>query len=262
MELRELGSTGVMIPEVGLGTWKYRGGSAPLRRGIELGATFIDTAEVYRTEDAVAEAITGLRDRIFLATKVSGDNLSYAQVLQAAEASLKRLRTDVIDLYQIHWPSQWTPIKETMRAMEDLVDMGKVRYIGVSNFSRLEFEEAQAAMTRHQIVANQMQYSLLSRDIEHDIEDFYGPNKITLIAYSPLGGGALARSGRSLDAIDNIVAATGRTAAQVALNWCLSRPGVVVIPKSDRHDRVEEDCGASGWYLTAAQVASLDEAFA
>src|SRR5688572_28063843 len=105
MELRELAATGVMIPEIGLGTWKYRGGTAPLKRGLEIGANFIDTAEVYGTEPVVAEAIRGQRDKLFLATKVSGGHLKYKDVLKAAHASLKRLGVEVIDLYQVHWPN-------------------------------------------------------------------------------------------------------------------------------------------------------------
>src|SRR5215510_13898289 len=118
MELQPFGNTGVMVPEIGLGTWKYRGGVEPLRRGIDLGAYLIDTAEIYRTEDVVGQAIQGLRERVFIATKVSGAHLSYDQVLHAAEGSLRLLDTEVIDLYQIHWPNTRVPIKETMQAME------------------------------------------------------------------------------------------------------------------------------------------------
>ena len=127
MEYKELGRTGVMIPEVGLGTWKYRGGPEPLRRGIELGATLIDTAEMYRTEDAVGQAIRGIRDRVFVATKVLGSNLRYDDVMRAAEKSLRLLDDPVIDLYQIHWPSRSVPIAETMRAMETLADRGVIK---------------------------------------------------------------------------------------------------------------------------------------
>ena len=127
MEYRELGSTGVMAPEIGLGTWKYRGGVEPLRRGIELGANLIDTAEMYKTEDAVGEAIKGRRDKVFLATKVLGSNLRHDSVLRAAENSLRLLDDDVIDLYQIHWSNRSVPIAETMGAMEELVERGMVR---------------------------------------------------------------------------------------------------------------------------------------
>src|SRR5918997_3015950 len=120
VQLKELGNTGVMVPEVGLGTARYTGGVEPLRRGIELGAFLVDTAEMYRTEDAVDQAVKGIRDRVFIATKVMGSHLRYDQVLRAAESSLRRLDTDHIDLYQIHWPNSGVPIKETMRAMETL----------------------------------------------------------------------------------------------------------------------------------------------
>src|SRR5947207_9868513 len=126
MELTPLSNTGVMVPEIGLGAWKYSGGVEPLHRGIELGAFLIDTAEVYGTEDAVGRAVKGLRDKVFIATKVSGGHLRPDDVLRAAEASLRELQTDTIDLYQIHWPNSSVPIKETMRAMESLVDRGVV----------------------------------------------------------------------------------------------------------------------------------------
>ena len=126
MEQKELGKTGVMVSEIGLGTWRYRGGVKPLQKGIELGATLIDTAEMYRTEDAVGQAIAGRRDDVFLATKVLGSHLRYDQVLRAADESLRRLAVDRIDLYQIHWSNRSVPISETMRAMEDLIDAGKV----------------------------------------------------------------------------------------------------------------------------------------
>src|ERR1051326_7566555 len=117
MQLHDLGGTGTLVPEIGLGTWRYRGGVAPLRRGLELGATLIDTAEIYGTEDVVGQAIKDWPDEVFLATKVSGDHLRWAGVLKAADASLRRLGIRTIDLYQVHWPDQRVPIAETMRAM-------------------------------------------------------------------------------------------------------------------------------------------------
>ncbi len=117
IELKQLGNTGVMVSEIGLGTWKYRGGVEPLRRGIELGAYLIDTAEIYRTENVVGQAIQGMRERVFIATKVSGEHLRADAVLRAADASLRLLGTEVIDLYQIHWPNARVPIKETMQAI-------------------------------------------------------------------------------------------------------------------------------------------------
>ena len=228
MEYRELGRTGVMIPEVGLGTWKYRGGPEPLRRGIELGATLVDTAEMYRTEDAVGAAIKGMRDRVFVATKVLGSNLRYDQVLQAAEKSLRLLDDDCIDLYQIHWPSHSVPIAETMRAMEELVDRGMVRYIGVSNFSVSQMQEAQAAMSHNTIVCNQVLYNLKRRGIERDLVPYCEERGITVMAYTPLADGSLAvrprmRAGKQWEALESVAREAGKTPAQVALNWCLTR---------------------------------------
>src|SRR3989338_9876231 len=187
----ELGKTGVQLPEIGLGTLQYSGGLEPLRKGVSLGAILIDTAEMYGTEEVVGEAVKGQRQQVFIATKVSGNHLRYDEVLRAAENSLKRLGTDYIDLYQIHWPDPGVPLKETMRAMETLVDAGKVRFIGVSNFYLKNLEEAQACMTKYRIVSNQVKYSLMQRGVEEDMLAYCQENNITLIAYSPLDRGRL-----------------------------------------------------------------------
>ena len=267
MEFKELGNTGVMIPEIGLGTWKYTGGDAPLRRGIELGAYLIDTAEMYRNEDRVGQAIKGLRDRVFLATKVLGSNLRYDQVLKAAETSLRRLDVDYIDLYQIHWPNPRVPIKETMEAMGKLVDAGLVKYVGVSNFSTRDLQQAQAAMPNVPIVSNQVLYNLKHREIEQDLLPYCQKNRVTLIAYTPLADGSLAarprlRGDQRLQVLEQVAGEVGKTMAQVALNWCTSRPNVMAIPKSNSIARTVENCGASGWRLSAGQVGLLDQAFA
>ncbi len=266
MECKELGATGVKIPEIGLGTWQYSGGAEPITRGISLGATLIDTAEMYGTEGVVGEAAKGQRERLFIASKVSGSHLRYDEVLRAAASSLQKLQTDYIDLYQIHWPDPSVPLKETMRAMEALVDAGKVRFIGVSNFYVKNLEEAQACMTRHRIVSNQVKYSLMNRGIEEDTLDYCQKNRITIIAYSPLDKGALtarpaARNKAAMSVLQKIALETGKTTAQVALNWCVSRPNVIAIPKSDRVERVVENCQASGWRLTPRQTEALGRAF-
>ena len=281
MELKELGATGVMLPEIGLGTWKYSGGSQPLQRGIQLGAFLIDTAEMYRTEDQVGRAVNGIRGRVFIATKVLGGHLRYDQVLRAAESSLRLLETDYIDLYQIHWPNSSVPIAETMKAMEELANSGMVKYIGVSNFSVRELQEAQQAMTHHPIVSNQVLYNLKRRKIEADLLPYCHRQGITILAYTPLASGALtspatsrkARRGlrRTTDkllgrgpqqnALQSIAREMGKTPAQVALNWCTSQPNVIAIPKSNSVARTEENCGASGWRLTPAQLDRLNQAF-
>jgi len=278
--LKELGSTGVMVPELGLGTWKYRGGVEPLRRGIELGAFLIDTAEMYRTEDMVGRAVSGIRDRVFIATKVLGSHLRYDQVLRAAEDSLRQLDVGCIDLYQVHWPNSSVPMQETMRAMETLVDSGQVKFIGVSNFSVKEMEEARSAMSKYPIVSNQVLYSLKRRGIERELLPYCQRNQITVLAYTPLADGSLApapssgplrrtlgRASRLLGrdqgipALQQVADKAGKTPAQVALSWCISRPGVIAIPKSNSLARTEENCGASGWSLSAEQIRALDEAF-
>jgi diketogulonate reductase-like aldo/keto reductase len=266
MEMRPLGNTSMMIPEIGLGVWKYRGGAEPLRRGIELGAFLIDTAEMYRTEDAVGQAVKGIRDKVFIASKVSGGNLRYDDVLRAADASLRKLEADYMDLYQIHWPNSSVPIKETMRAMETLVDRGVVKYIGVSNFSVGQLRAAQAAMSKYPVVSNQVLYNLNSREIEDDLLPYCQQQSVTIIAYTPLDDGRLATKARfrrslGMKVMEEIVAQTQKTLAQVALNWCTAHPHVIAIPKSDSVARTEENCGASGWRLSPAQMQRLDEAF-
>ena len=262
MEYKKLGDTDVDVPEIGLGVWAYRGGAGPLRKGISLGAFLVDTAESYGTEDAVGEAVARMRDRVFVATKVSPEHFRYADVIKAADASLKRLATDRIDLYQLHWPNDSIPIAETMRAMDKLVEEGKVRFIGVSNFSVAQLTEAQAA-SANKIVANQVRYSLAARDIERDVLPFCQQSNVTVIAYSPLAKGmgnlrAAVRGG----ALSKVAEATGRTEAQVALNWCVSKDNVIAIPKSDSTERTEENCLASGWRLSEEHARMLDEASA
>ena len=241
-------------------------GPAPCGGGIELGAFLIDAAEMYRNEESVGQAIKGLRDKVFLATKVLGSNLRYDQVLNAAEESLRRLDVDLIDLYQIHWPNSRVPIQETMKAMAALVDSGSVKYVGVSNFSKRELQEAQAAMPNVPIVSNQVLYNLKRREIERDLLPYCQDNGITVIAYTPLADGSLAakprlRSDQRVQALEQIAAQVGKTMAQVALNWCFSHRNVMVIPKTNSVDRTVENCGASGWRLSAEQINLLDRSF-
>ncbi len=267
MKTKPLGGTGIRLPEIGLGAWQYRGGVAPLRRGVELGANLIDTAEMYRTEDTVGEAVRDMRERVFVASKVSGDHLGYDQVLRAADESLRRLGIDTIDLYQIHWPSRSTPIAETLRAMETLVDTGRVRYIGVSNFSTDELDDARSAMKHHPIVSNQVLYNLRHREIERSLMPYCLRHDVTIIAYTPLDSGKLAGkpgmfAARDARVLHDVAGTYGKTAAQVALNWCTAHEGVIAIPKSDSIERTEENCGASDWRLSREDMARLDRAFA
>lgn len=256
---KQLGRTGVMVPEVALGTWQYEGGSGPLLRGIELGARFIDTAERYKTEYIVGNALDGVRD-VFVATKVRHEDLDHDNVIRAAKASLAALKLQTIDLYQIHRPNPAIELKETMAAMDKLVDDGLVCHIGVSNFSIDQLKQAQD-LSRHPIVSNQLRYSLVDRAVEKGMLDYCTQSGITLLAYSPLarGLGALAAPGGNT--LAEVAAKEGRSQAQVALNWCLSRPQVVVIVRASTIPHMEDVCGASGWDLSTDSIERLNAAY-
>lgn len=265
MNFKFLGDTNLKIPEIGLGTWNYRGGVEPLKEGIKLGANLIDTAEGYYTEDVVGEAVSGSREDVIIATKVSGRHLGYEDVLWACESSLKKLGTDYIDLYQIHWPNPAFPIRDTMEAMEKLVDEGLVHYVGVSNFSVSQMKEAQHYFPNYKIQSNQVRYHLNDRDIEDGLLSYCIENNITVLAYTPLDSGKLCKTGGfqsdNMNVLNEIAANNGKTPGQVALNWCISRENVMAIPKSDSIERTVENCGASGWYLSTEEIDLLDEVF-
>ena len=260
MNAKPLGNTGLQVPELALGTWQYRGGVEPLRVGIELGASFVDTAEAYGTEPVVGQAIRGMRDRIFLASKISPRHFRERDVIRAAECSLRQLGTHYLDLYQLHWPNYTVPIGETMSAMERLVEAGKIRFIGVSNFTVSDLRRAQTALSSARIVSNQVSYSLLDRSPEQELIPYCEANQISLLAFSPLarGFGALRKADRG-DALGQIAAALQKTRAQVALNWCLSHSPVIAIFKADKVEHVRENCAASGWVLTPEQRRFLEQ---
>lgn len=258
MELKRLGNSSAWLPEIGFGTWNYSGGVAPLRAAIERGAYLIDTAETYGSEPVVGEAIRGLRARVFLATKVRPGNFRLRDLLKAADASLRRLGTDYLDLYQLHWPNETVPIAETMRGMADLVDAGKIRFIGVSNFSAGQLRKAQAALSRHRIVSNQVRYSLIDRTIERELLNYCGQNDVTILAFSPLASGLPHLHARDpKEALRTVSARVGKSEAQVALNWVISKDGVVAISKASTVEHVVETCGASGWRLPSEAMEAL-----
>ena len=259
MNSKQLGRTGVYLSEIGWGTWNYKGGTEQLQRGIELGAPFIDTAESYGTEAIVGRAIQGMRNQVFVATKVSPVNFRRRDLFAAAERSLKNLGSECIDLYQLHRPNYTVALEETMAAMEDLVEMGKVRFIGVSNFSIDELKKAQKALSKHRIVSNQVRYNLVERTIDRDLLPYCQENGITVIAYSPLARG-LDTIGRldSKHLLSEIAATAGKTKAQVALNWCIQQLGVLAITTASSIKHVEENCGASGWQLLPEQIQLLN----
>jgi diketogulonate reductase-like aldo/keto reductase len=258
--MKSLGASHARIPEIGLGTWGFHAGPRVLRAGLEVGALFIDTAESYGSEAAVGEAIQSRRSEVFLASKVSPEHFRRKDLLQAPESSLARLKTDYLDLYQLHRPNEKIPIEEPLSALEDLVDGGKVRFIGVSNFSVAQLRRAQQALRKHSIVSNQVRLNLGDRTAMSELLPWCQANRVTIIAYSPL-----AREFQRIHDCDPkgslaaLAAETGRTPAQIALNWCLCHEGVVAIPKSNDARRVVENCGASGWRLSVEQVRRLNE---
>jgi len=259
MMVKELGRTGVFLPEVGIGTWDYHGGPNPLRRGLEAGALFIDTAESYGTERVVGEALKGLRDHVFVATKVSPENFRRARLRTLVDASLQRLGIDTIDLLQLHGPNPAIPIQETMDALADLVDVGKVRFVGVSNFSVAQLEEAQRALRTHPIVSNQVRYNLIDRTIEKGLLPYCQANHITVIAYSPLARGLdRIRDCDPAGVLDQFSREIGKSPAQIALNWCLCKEGIVAVPKGNSEEHILDNCAASDWRLSAEQVDLLD----
>ena len=264
MDAKPLGKSGVTLSEVGFGTWQFSGDAAVIQRAIDLGAFLIDTAESYNTEERVGRAIAGRRDEVFLATKVSPHHFRRADVLTACDRSLAALDVETIDLYQLHAPSDSVPIEETMGAMADLVAAGKVRHIGVSNFSVAEMQAAEAALGADRIVENQIKYSLFDHEFADTVIPYCEERGITVLAYSSLEQGAfereMRRNARLAETMANVCAETGKTAAQTLLNWTLRSPVVITIPKTNTLARVDENCGASGWRLTDAQWRALTDA--
>jgi diketogulonate reductase-like aldo/keto reductase len=261
LESRELGRTGEKVTTIGMGTWNMGNYSSPgqkadqiraLKKGIELGINLIDTAELYargKSEEVVAEAIRGQRDKVFIATKVSENHLHHDDLISSCEASLRRLGVSQIDLYQVHWPSDTIPIKETMGAMEELVRAGKIRYIGVSNFDVKLTEEARASLSRSDVVSNQVEYSLSNRGVESDVLPYCEKEKMTLIAYSPLARGRIASSGvpKALLAKYNL------TPAQAMLNWVTRSEQVVAIPKAADMGHLEQNASSVDVRMTESE---------
>lgn len=259
MMIKELGKTGVYLPEVGMGTWDYRAGPGPLRRGLEAGSLFIDTGESYGTEHIIGEALKGFRQHVFVATKLSPQNFSHFRLRVSVDSSLQRLGLDTIDLLQLHEPNPAIAIQETMDALAAVVDAGKVKFVGVSNFSVAQLIEAQRAFQPYPIVSNQLRYNLIDRTIEKDLLPYCKAHHITVIAYSPLARGL----DRMQDCdphglLANLSRSVGKSPAQIAINWCLCKEGVVAIPKGNSEAHILENCAASDWRLSADHLSLLD----
>jgi diketogulonate reductase-like aldo/keto reductase len=248
------------VTAIGMGTWGIGGYETPdysndnesieaLRYGLELGINLIDTAEFYgagHSEEIVGKAIKEYeRESIFIISKVWPSHFRYKDVLKAAKNSVKRLNT-YIDLYLLHWPNPDVPLSETMRAMEELVDEGLIRYIGVSNFNLSLLQEAQSVMKRYEVVANEVKYSLRDRWVEKELLPYMEKERIALIAYTPLEKGRLAKN----KCLAEIGKKYNKTSAQVALNWLIWKENVIAIPKANNRKHLEENFGAMGWRLS------------
>ncbi len=268
MEKRSLGRTREKVPVIGMGTWEmgdvHNEGRVleikALRRGIELGMTLIDTAEMYgngNAEKLVGEAVKDIRDEVFIATKVSPQHFGHEDVLKACEGSIGRMGVKYIDLYQLHWPSSQIPIGETMKAMEELVSRGKIRYIGVSNFSVDQTLKAREALPRSEIASNQVRYSLTHRAIESELLPFCEREKLTVIAYSPLDTGKLPSKRIPQPLLDKY----GVTPAQLMLDWVTHRDAVVAIPKAAKVEHVEKNAAALNARMSRDDYETLSRKF-
>lgn len=258
--------SGETVPALGQGTW-YLGDDrgaraqeiATLRRGLDLGATLIDTAEMYgdgRAEELVGEAIAGRRDEVFLVSKVYPHNASRRGAVDACERSLKRLKTDRIDLYLLHWRGT-VPFGETVEAFESLKTSGKIRHWGVSNLDLDDMRELWRVPFGPNVATNQLLYNLSRRGIEWDLLPWLRERNVPVMAYSPI------EQGRILNNAELVALARegGMTAAQMALAWLLAQPQVIVIPKTARRDHLEQNMAALEHPLSAAQLAELDRIF-
>ncbi|MFO7170386.1 MAG: aldo/keto reductase [Chloroflexota bacterium] len=315
MEFRQLGGSGLKVPVLSFGTATF-GGTTPFFRAwgttqldearrlvdiaLDAGVNLFDTSNSYSNglaEEILGQAIGSRRDQVLIATKASfrsepgpnGLGSSRHHLIRACEASLRRLRTDYIDLYQLHGFDALTPVEETLRALDDLVRAGKVRYIGCSNFSGWHLMKSLAISEKYGLVrhvSHQAYYSLVGREYEWELMPLALDQKIGTMVWSPLAGGWLSgkiRRGQPapagsrvgaqiggppvdperlyaiVDVLDAIAAETGKTVAQVALNWLLQRPTVATIIIGARNEeQLRSNLGAVGWNLTPEQVARLD----
>ncbi len=258
--------SGERVPVLGQGTWfmgedgrQAQKEADALRLGIDLGMTLIDTAEMYGSggaEEVVGDAISGRRDRVFLVSKVLPSNASHSGTLRACERSLKRLKCETIDLYLLHWRSGYG-LEETVAAFEQLVEAGKIRYWGVSNFDTNDMEELGSVPGGNAVAVNQVLYNLTRRGIEFDLLPWCRPRNIPIMAYSPI------EQGRMLDhpALHRVAKECGTTTAVVALAFLLRNDGVIAIPKSSTPQHIRDNRSALDLRLSAEHLAILEDAF-
>ena len=258
--------SGERIPAFGLGTWHIGDDSArraeeiaALRLGIDLGARLIDTAEMYgegRAEELIGEAIAGRRDEVFLVSKVYPHNADRSGAVAACERSLRRLKTDRLDLYLVHWRGG-VPLAETLQAFSTLRATGKIRYFGVSNFDLADMQELWSVENGREIATNQLLYNLERRGIEWELLPWLRDHTIPVMAYSPLEEGKLARHRK----LARFARDSGLTPAQVALAWLVRNDDTIVIPKSANRERIRENLASLDVRLTPEQLQALDALF-
>jgi diketogulonate reductase-like aldo/keto reductase len=275
MKHKKIGRDGAVISAIGQGCMGIGGYFSKndsrkeeelkaLGLGIELGMTFIDTAEVYGngcSEEIIGEGIAGKRDSVFIATKVSPEHISCHNLLAAAEGSIKRMGIECIDLYQIHWPNPAVPIDETMRAMADLIQAGKIRYAGVCNFSLKELQNAERALPSDGLVSVQAEYNLFDRTIEHDILPYCEKKGIITIAYSPLDQGRMCDGTEKAEILRGIAQKYERMESQIALNWLAAHSSVIAIPKATNRIHIRQNAAATDFELEREDFEKIQNAF-
>ena len=268
MERRRFGSTAREVAVIGQGTWEIESDRASaiaaLRRGLDLGATHIDTAEMYGSgaaEEIVAEAIVGRRDEVFLVSKVLPENASRDGTIAACENSLVRLKTDRLDCYLLHWRGRH-PLEDTVAAFEGLQRKGKILSWGVSNFDVRDLEAARKIARGNGPVCNQVLYHLKERAIEHAVIPWCEQHGVAVVAYSPFGSGRFpgphTAGGRVLT---KIAAAHSATPRQVELRFLVRRSSLFAIPKASSPEHSTENAGAGALPLTEAELSRIDQAF-
>ena len=268
MKQKKFGTNGPDVSVIGQGTWYLDRGDrkaavAALRRGIETGMTHIDTAEMYGdAELVIADAIAGLpREKLFLVSKVLPSNASRRGTITACERSLKRLKTDHLDCYLLHWRGSY-PFEETVAAFDELVDAGKIRSWGVSNFDSDDLDELLDVAGEGKIACNQVLYHLQERAIEHAVIPWCEQHGVAVVAYSPFGHNEFpsprSKGGEVLQAIADAHTATAR---QVALAFLTRAASVLAIPKASSAEHAADNAGAGKLKLSDADIAALDKAF-
>jgi diketogulonate reductase-like aldo/keto reductase len=270
MERREFGHTRSEVPIIGQGTWYIEAGdrdkaTVALRHGLDLGMTHIDTAEMYgagQAEQIVGAAVGDRRDEVFIVSKVLPQHASLKGTIAACEKSLKRLATDRIDCYLLHWRGSY-PLEDTVAAFEALKRDGKILSWGVSNFDVSDLEELSDITDPANVACNQVLYHLEQRAIEHAVLPWCEKYGVAVVGYSPFGhsGSFLRSNKKGLKMLEDVAAAHDATPRQVALRFLVRRPSLFAIPKSSSVEHIAENASAGDLQLTASEIAQIDKAF-